>query len=277
MIRIVTDSASDITRAEARAMNVDVVPLRVTFPDLAYDQETDTDYYTFYSLLQTTKKFPVTSQPTPEAFAKVFSKAREDKETVVAVLMSGSLSGTFQSATIARDSVGSDDIYLIDSRTAIMPLRILVEHAVNLRDQGKSAQEIVQSLEALRNRVKVYGMLDTLTYLYKGGRLPRSVAMVGNLLHIKPIVTTRDGLIKLAGQGRGYKALQTHVDKGPGIDTSYPVYYGYSVNDANCKKLMENANACYGVSETGMFPIGGVVGAHVGPNGFAISYVEKEG
>lgn len=274
MIRILTDSASDITPAEAEAMDVALVSLNIHFADQAYDQAADIDYSRFYDLLEHGKAFPTTSQPSPDAFAKVFAQAKEAGDSVVAILISGGLSGTLQAAQIAKDTVGYEDVVLIDSRTAIMPERILVEYAVKLRDAGESVASMVAKVEALIPRVVVFGMLDTLTYLYKGGRLSRTAALAGNLLRIRPIVTAKDGVIALAGRGRNDQALIKKLDE-LGYDPAFPVYFGYTANDANCRRLMQHTMERYTFTDTGVYPIGGVIGAHVGPNGMAIAFVTK--
>lgn len=273
MVRIVADSAADIAPVEAEAMGVELVSLAISFPRANYDQQRDADTSEFYRLLQADVGFPKTSQPPPEAFAAIFADAREKGDSVVAVLISSGLSGTFQSAQIAKDMVGYQDVYLIDSRCAIMPQRILVERAAEMRDAGSCAAEIAGAMESLRERVRVFGILDTLHYLYKGGRLPRTVALAGDLLHIKPVITARDGVIKLVGRGRNAMSLLNWFTEKVGFDPTYPVYFGFTASDAPCKKLMTHVCEQFRNIRTGIFPIGGTVGAHVGPNGSAISFV----
>lgn len=275
MIRILTDSASDITAKEAKDKGMEFVQLNIQFPGIAYDQYQDEDFSTFYQLLQTEKVFPKTSQPPPEAFAAIFQAAKEAGDSVVAILISSGLSGTIQSAQVAKELVDYEDIHIIDSRCAIMPQRILVEYAVSLRDAGGDVDTIVQKVSEIRDRVKVYGMIDTLTYLYKGGRLSKTVALAGNLLHIRPLITAKNGVIALVGRGRNHLALVKRFEE-MGYDPDFPVYFGYSADDSNCNKLMHHVLEHHPeIEKTGMFPIGGVVGAHVGPNGMAISFVPK--
>lgn len=275
MIRIVTDSAADITPTQARVMGVEVVPLTIHFPGHAYDQAKDEDFSVFYRMLQNEKEFPTTSQPSPEAFARVFQAAKDAGDSVIAILISSGLSGTIQSAQVARDMVEGADVRIVDSHIAIMPQRILVEYAVQLRDQGVEPGEIVRRVESARDRLKVFGMLDTLTYLYKGGRLSRTVALAGNLLHIKPVITIKNHAIALDGRGRNHTALLKRFEE-LGYDPAFPVYFGYTANDANVQKLMKHVMEKFPLEKTGVFPIGGVIGAHVGPNGMAIAFVQKE-
>lgn len=273
MIRIVTDTASDITPAEAMAMQVELVPLSIVFPSASYDEATDEGFARFYKLLEGDNGFPKTSQPSPEAFARVFQEAKECGDSVVAILISGGLSGTVQSAQIARDMVGHDDVHIIDCRTAIAAQRILVVQAVKMRDNGQSAAEIAAEIVSLSERVKVYGIISTLHYLYKGGRLSRTVALAGDLLRIRPIITTRGGVIKLVGKGRNAMSLLSWFTENGGHDPEYPVYFGYTTSDEKCKQLMTYVTGHYPIQETGIYPIGGTIGAHVGPHGVSIAFV----
>lgn len=274
MIRIVTDSAADITQAQAREMGVEIVPLNIFFPGVQYDQQADTDFSTFYAMLESEKVFPKTSQPPPEAFAAIFAQAKEAGDGVIAILISSGLSGTVQSAKIAKDTAGHADVHIIDSQTAIMAQRILVEQAVALRDAGESLDTIVSKVNALCGRVKVFGMLDTLTYLYKGGRLSKTVAIAGNLLHIKPLVTLKNGVIALCGRGRNCLALGKLLTE-IGFDDAYPVYFGYTPSMDNCKKLQDYAMEHYAIGHTGVFPVGGLIGAHIGHGATAMAFVAK--
>lgn len=277
MIRILTDTAADITAKEAAAMGVELVALNIRFPEFpAYDAGKDVDFSEFYRLLEKAKEFPKTSQPPPEAFERVFREAKAAGDSVIGVMISSGLSGTLQSARVAMESAGFANAHLVDTRCAIMPQRILVERAVAMRDAGQPFQEIVDALEALRDRVKVYGMLPSLTYLYKGGRLPRTVALAGNLLRIRPVITARDGVIKLVGRGRGYQALLSRLEEAPGFDPAFPVYFGYTGTDETAKKMMKQAMEQFPIQRTGIFPIGGLIGAHVGPGGFAVAFVQNE-
>ncbi len=277
MIRILTDTSSDITQKQADEMGIELVRMNVQFPGKQYQPEADEDFSEFYRLLQTSDTFPTTSQPSPEAFAKVFREAQAAGDSVLGVLISSKLSGAYQSARVAMKTTGFTDVHLVDSLCAIMPQRILVEYAVKLRNAGERFIEIVQSVESVRDRVRVYGILDTLTYLYKGGRLSKTVALAGNLLHIKPIITALDGVIKLVGRARGYQALLAKLTEAPSFDANFPVYFGYTAVDDTCKRMMQQALEQFPIRETGIFPIGGSVGAHVGPNGCAVSFVMAEG
>lgn len=275
MIKFVTDSGADIAPQEAEEKGIAMVPLSVTFADSAYDMAADKDYNTFYQRLKNEKAFPKTSQPPPEAFMVPFRAAKEAGDTVIGVLLSGGISGTYQSAQIAKEAVGYDGIHLIDSRTAIMGQRLLIERGMQMRDAGADAASIVASLEGLVSRVRVYGLIDTLTYLHKGGRLSRAKALAGNLLHIRPLVTLADGVIAIAGRGRNYNALLKPMEE-MGFDPAFPVYFGYTADKTKALQAMQHALTQYTLEKTGLFSIGPIIGAHVGPGAMAVAFVQKD-
>lgn len=276
MIRIITDSGSDITSVEAEAMGVLVVNLSVGFPGMMYNQEEDTDYSTFYKLLRTCKQFPQTSQPSPEAFAKLFQAAKDAGDSVIAILLSSGISGTYQAAKIAADMVKHEQLHVIDTKSAIMGQRILVEHAVAMRQESEPFERIITDVESLCARVSVFGMIENLTYLYKGGRLSKTVALAGNLLHIKPLVAVKSGVVKLVGKSRGFQTLLKKLAEDTGFDAAFPVYFGFSENNDTCVKMMKHALEQFAIVKTGIFPIGSLIGAHVGPGGFGIAFISAK-
>lgn len=281
MLQIITDSASDITLEQAGEMNIHIVPLRIQFPDSICPQETNADFQEFYRRLSEAKELPVTSQPSPEDYLKYFEPAREAGDEVLVLTLSSGLSGTINSARLARGMCRYDPIYIVDSRQAIVAQRILVERAVELRAQGLSVREIILQLEELRDRITVSGVLDTLTYLRKGGRIPASLAILGNSLQLKPVIALQDKTLKMVGKafGReaGWRQLHKRFEQYPPAPDS-PIYFGYTSNRAAGEQFMLRTMEQYDLSSfrVKLFPIGGVIGTHVGDNCAAICYIAKE-
>ena len=187
MIQIITDSASDITRKEAEDMGIHIVPLRIQFEDGECPQETEEDFLTFYERLEKAKELPKTSQPSPQTYLEYFEEAEKAQDEVLVITLSSGLSGTIGAAQTAKDISEYEKVYIVDSRQAILAQRMLVEYAVKLRAEQMPVKEIVAKLEELRDQITVCGMLDTLTYLKKGGRIPAALAVVGNVIGIKPV------------------------------------------------------------------------------------------
>ena len=147
MIRIITDSTSDIGLDYAKELNIEIVPLKVIFNTAEYKDRIDLQPEKFYELLENCDALPTTSQPAPQDFMDFFEDAKQKKDSVILITLSSGLSGTYQNACMAKDLVEYEDIHIIDSLSATQALRLIVEKAVSLRDKGFSAEEIVKEIE----------------------------------------------------------------------------------------------------------------------------------
>lgn len=277
-IRIITDSAADYSAKEIERRNITCVPLSITFGETTY-LGTELEKEAFYELLMGEEEFPTTSQPAPTRFLDCFEEAKEDGDEVIVVVLSGALSGTVQSATLAKSMAEYDKIYIVDSKTATLGMRILVDRAVVMRDKGCTAEEIVKELEELKGRIRIYAGLDTLEYLCKGGRLSRSAANIGTLVNLKPVImVNQEGAVEVCGKQIGvrhaFKQIIKIVEEDQ-PDDSYPVYYVYSHDKKNCMGLiqaMQKKGLDFG--EPKVRGIGATIGAHVGPGAYGIVYVK---
>ena len=201
MVRILTDSAADFSEELARQLNVEVLPLGVTFEDgMAYRDRVDLQPEEFYEKLAACEKLPKTSQPNLGDVLTAFENARDAGDEMVAIFISSQLSGTYQSACMAADTVEYPGIHVVDSLNAAMGQHLLVRLAVRLRDEGFSATQIAARLDREKYRVCQLAIVDSLKYLHKGGRLSGAVAVAGGLLGIKPVICLEDGKVKLAGK-----------------------------------------------------------------------------
>lgn len=279
MIQIVTDSASDITLKQAEEMNVQIVPLTILFEGGVCPQETDEDFQIFYEKLIKENGLPKTSQPTPNKYLEIFRLAKEVGDEVLVITLSGGLSGTVQSAKLAKDLAEYERIEIIDSKQAILTQRMLVEYAVKLRDEGKTLDEITALVLKQREKLTVFGMLDTLTYLKKGGRIPASMALLGNLLRIKPVIILKDSVLEQLGKARGrkdgLKMLCAQMEQAE-IDLSFPVYFGYTLDPEPTKQFQAEMEQKFQLKNTKLYPVGGVIGTHVGPNCVAVAFAVKD-
>ena len=182
MIKIITDSTSDIDVTYAKELNIDIVPLKVIIDGKEYKDRVDLQPDQFYSLLEKSEVLPTTSQPSPQEFLNYYEEAKEKGDSVIVMTLSGTISGTYQSANIAKDLAEYENIYVIDSLNATQALRLLVLKAVALREEGKDAETIFNELQAYKERVRIVAFVDTLEYLCKGGRMSKTVAAAGTLL-----------------------------------------------------------------------------------------------
>lgn len=279
-VRIITDSASDMSPAEHPALRV--LPLSVTFGTDVYMDGVDIDHQRFYEMLVERDELPKTGQVNPYAFSQAIAEAREAGDEAVIITVGAKLSGTNQSARTALAEAPGGDVYVVDSNNVTLGERVLVEYALRLVDEGQGAAQIAAAVEAVRDRVVVIGLLETLEYLVRGGRLSAAAGAVGTLLNVKPVVAAEDGLIVQLGKARGSKngrnLLNHKVEKAGGIDFSMPLALGYTgLSDAVLKKYIEDSAALWAGHTEGELPvhtIGATIGTHVGPGAVAVAFFQ---
>ena len=277
-VRIITDSASDMSPAEHPALAV--LPLSVTFGTDVYMDGIDIDHQRFYEMLVERDELPKTGQVNPYAFSQAIAEAREAGDEAVIITVGAKLSGTNQSARTALAEAPGGDVYVVDSNNVTLGERVLVEYALRLVNEGRSAAQIAAAVEAVRDRVVVIGLLETLEYLVRGGRLSAAAGAVGTLLNVKPVVAVEDGLIVQLGKARGSKngrnLLNQKVEKAGGIDFSMPLALGYTgLSDAVLKKYIEDSAALWAghaENELPIHTIGATIGTHVGPGAVAVAF-----
>ena len=278
MIKIFVDSSADYEMQELNDRQLGLIPLAVTMNGTTYADGVDLQNNEFFEMLISSEEFPKTSQPSPSDFLSVFEKAKEDGDEVICILLSSALSGTYQSALLAKSMVDYEDIYVIDSLSATYPIRIMTDYACSLAKQGLSAKEIADKVAALRPRVKLLAVLDTLEYLSKGGRIPKSVATIGEIARIKPVITlTAEGevgvLAKCIGKNKAMSRIMQEFSSMKS-DPAFPCTTIFSYGTENCEafeqKLTENG---YAITER--MQIGAAIGSHIGPRAYGIVFVEK--
>ena len=275
-IRIITDSASDITQVEAAAWGVQVLPLRTIFGQEEFLDGITIDHETFFQKLIESDVLPTTSQLSPFQYEEPFRQAAEAGDEVVCITLSSKLSGCYQSASIAAEDL---PVVLVDSLNVTVGERLLVERAVQLRDQGLSAQEIGQQLETEKSQIRLIALLDTLEYLKKGGRISSAAALAGSLLSIKPVIAVEDGEIAILGKARGSKngnnMLMTLVEKNGGINFEMPYCLAYSgLSDALLRKYIADSQSLYSgrAEHLPVSTVGSTIGTHAGPGAIAVAF-----
>lgn len=280
MLRILTDSTADLPAALAQRMQVELVPLQVTFENgETYRDGLDLSPDEFYQRLSECHKLPSTSQPSPESFEKAFAAARDAGDELIAILLSSKISGTYQSAQIAASLVDYDKIYLIDGLSATLGNQLLVRLAVELRDAGCPTGEIVSILETEKHNVRLLAVVDDLKYFRKGGRLSGAEAFAGAVLGIKPVVGMKDGQVALVGKARGmpgaYVALFKLLDQDGGLDPDKRYLAGYTAHRRAVEPIQKYLIGNLHLPAAEVFHIGPVIGTHAGPGAAGIAYFVK--
>ena len=280
MIRILTDSASDILPAEAEQLGVTVIPLNVTLEDGTVLRDgVDMTPSAYYEILAGCRKLPTTSQPSPELFENFFLEATAAGDEVIGIFLSHALSGTYQCAKLAADMANVDNVLFVDSGHVCLSEALLVRLAVQLRDSGKTAGQIAAILEHAKEHLHLVAAIDDLKYLRKGGRLPAAVAVAGGMLGIKPLITIQDGKVAMAGKARGlpgaYVALFKKVEEMGGINPAFPALAGYTVSPREVTPI--KTYLCDNLQQEDLLvrQIGCVIGTHAGPGAFGIAFFDK--
>ena len=276
--RIIVDSTADLMPEILD--RVHVVPLTVHFGEEELVDGVTIDKKTFYERLVESDVLPSTSQATPEAFMREFEKAKQAGEQAVVITVASKLSGTYQSAVLAAREY--EHIHIVDSSTVAIGSSILVELACKLLDEGMNAKEIAQKLEEEKKKIVIVALVDTLEYLKKGGRISKTVAMVGGVLNIKPVLSIIDGEINMLGKARGSKMgnnlLIQEIEKAGGVDFAKPVLLGYAgLSDTLLLKYIEDSKHIWegNLDEVRYTVVGSVVGTHIGPGAVAVAFFKK--
>ena len=278
MIRIITDSAADLSPAEYKNRNITCIPLTVMFGENEFRENVNLSKDQFYELLLSLEVPPKTAQPSPQCLMELFEAAHESGDGAIYIPLSSGISGTFQTALMTKNMLGYEDCHVADSLNATGGQRLIVQHAAKLRDEGKSADQIIAGIEDIRSRICLFACIDTLEYLYKGGRISQTVYKLGTLANIKPIVTVEpDGTIgipaKAMGMRKGMDILCKHAAARP-ADPDFPFYVMYTNNRDVARDLAKKLKtAGISVDEDHIIQVGAAIGSHIGPDACGLVYV----
>lgn len=277
-VRIVTDSTSDIPRSMAQRLGIEIVPLKVNFREKQFIDGVDIDSPTLFKMMRESRDIPTTSQVNPDEFEPIFKRIQDAGDEIVGIFISGKMSGTAQSAYIARQALGEAGIHIVDTGTVTFALGLLVLAAVDMAREGLDAAAIAGRLEAMKNRCRLYAVVDTLEYLKKGGRLSPASAMLGTVLNIKPIITIENGLVEAVGKARGtqkaFAWMEQQMKKtGQTLDVK-KIAVGHSDSPEKLAQLKEWILSRWAPAEIIACEIGTVVGTHAGPGCTGFAFME---
>lgn len=278
-LKIICDSLSDIPKELVDKYDIEVVPLTVILDGKEYKDGIDISKDDFYKRLRGENAYPKTSQATYAQFKEVFDKYVNKGKSILYISGSSSATGTYQSAVMAKNDTDGD-IYLYDSQTFTYLVGMLVIEAAKLSEEGKSIDEIIKSMDKLRERTYVLFSVDTLEYLQKGGRISSTKAAIGSILNIKPILNIKDGLVSSVCQVRGKKnVLSKMIDMikencGDNLDNEV-IYIAYSDDFKERERFTKIVEEEFNPKEIEYFQIGTVIGSHAGPGLTGIVCLKK--
>lgn len=281
-VKFIIDSASDIGLEAAEKLDVGFAPLKTVLAGKEYRDGVDIFPDKFFGMLEANKELAHTSQVNAGEFADLFSKATENGDEVVVITLSSKLSGTFQSARIAAaDFPGK--VFVVDSLSATAGEQVLLQKGLKLRDEGKSAAEIFAVLNDMKDKFRLFVRLETLEYLKRGGRISKTAAFVGGVLHFMPVLTLKEGALESVGKARGiklsHKLLNDSILAAGGIDFSEPVVITYAgdLGDGAVNAYLADSKEIFGGHEDAVTvgQLGCVIGTHTGPGAIVVSFVPK--
>lgn len=262
---------------QAKEMNIDILPLTVRFGETDYKCGVELTNEAFYEKLENSSDSPSTAAVNPYEFETVFQKYVDAGDEVVAILFSKQMSATFQSAFLAAEEIKSDKIHLIDCENGAMGQSLLIETAVAMREEGLSAQEISDKITALLPRTKTYIVIDTMEYLKRGGRISKSVALIGSLMKLHPVVQVIADGAKPVDKVKGKKSCNAWLInklKEKPADPAYRLVIGHSNAPERAETFKNQLREAGITNDISITCIGPIVGTHIGPNCLGIGYIE---
>jgi DegV family protein with EDD domain len=266
-IQVITDSTSDINAAMADEFGIRVIPIYIRFGDKFYRDGVDMKIEEFYVKLDTSPNHPATSQPTPEDFAAVYKEYCDRVDGIISVHISSKISGTFNSATIAKKILGSQcPIEIIDSKLNSAGLALVVITTARLVKTKKGLAAIADEVRRSVSQVHMFGVFDTMKYLAWSGRVSKAIVAAANILNIKPLLTFREGEIIRAGLVRslhkGADRLYQYVESKKNITEIAIVH---SAIPEQAEKLKERLGKLIPVEKIRIMQLGAGLGVHGGP------------
>jgi DegV family protein with EDD domain len=232
----------------------------------------------FYEKLEQSEMLPTTSQVPPEVFADAFKKHLDAGDEVVGIFISSEISGTYNSACIAKEMLVSERLFIVDSRSATMSLALLVSEAVKCREKGLSADQIAKHITSLAKKVRFLAAINTLKYLRKGGRVSATTAVIGEVLGMKPIVSMVDGTVQSVAKARGTtaaieKLLQMILADLP--DSRYGVAFCHSLAPDLLDKVTERLKEPLKLTDWLTCSISSVIGTYSGKGVVGFAYIAQ--
>jgi DegV family protein with EDD domain len=280
MVRLITDSAADFEPFELEQLNIACIPIKVMLDEEEYEENVNLSKDQFFALLKETGAFPKTSQPSPSVLMGMYEEAKAAGEEALYITLAAALSGTYQSAAMICEDADSELCHVLNSCNATGGQRLQLEYAARLRDEGKTAKEIMEAVKAIQGKIVLYACIDTLEYLYRGGRISQTVYKLGTMAQVKPIIrVAEDGSIevpaKAIGMRKGMDMLCKRVEQQkPTADHNFYVMYtaDRTIGETLAQKFRDMGIE---VPDERIIQVGAGIGSHVGPNACGFVYVAE--
>jgi DegV family protein with EDD domain len=276
-VKIITDSTADLSKDLYQKHDIGMVPLTIhlgertwlDFHDIAPDE--------YYALLRKSKAFPTTSQPSPQDFIDAFTPFAEKSEPVLSIHISSKLSGTYQSAALARSHFPEARIEVVDSLQASLGLGMIILLCAEKTSMGASFESVVDFARELAHKVETYFSVDSLEHLRRGGRIGKAQAFLGTLMKIKPLLKLAEGEVQPVEKIRTSERLMSRfvelVEKAAGEGSRLRLSVAESDNGEVMTSLLDRLMKIPGLLLVHQCKLGGVITSHSGPGALGISFV----
>lgn len=282
MVKIIGDTTSGLSESFAESHDIPIIPQIINIGDASYLEGVEITYETFLEKLAAATELPKTAAPPPELFTEAFEAFAPSGESIICIVPSAVVSGTFRSATVGLQmaierGVREDiDVRIIDTQLIASPVATLLRLATEWAEQGESADTIEARVRDMSSRCRVYFMVDTLKYLAMGGRIGGAAALLGSVLQVKPVLTIKEGAIDTFEKVRTHKRAVERLKQlvveqiAPGDAGHLSVMHAAAEDQALA--LVDYFRAELGLSSIDVLAVPPAVVTHAGPGVLAVAF-----
>jgi len=278
MVRIVTDSTAYLDESFIKENDIKIVPLKVSFGEKHFREGVDITTNEFYKYLTESESLPKTSQPSAQDFIDVYKPILEKDDDIISIHISGGLSGTINTATLAKKTLNTEKICIVDSLSTALIIRFLIEKTLESIKNEENFERICSSVKAQVKKMLSRFILDDLNYMVKGGRLNRAEALAGSILHIRPIVSFTNGKAKVEGISRSWKKAKARllhyaekINNDAGIN-KIGIHCGINLKEG--KKFKQEIEKILKIP-TALLQVGSILGTYGGPKWLGLGIETK--
>jgi len=276
-VKIVTDSSADLPAELVQELGITVVPLYLRFGEEVFRDRVDISEDEFYQRLLHDPIHPATIQPTPQDFVDVYQKLSKEADGIVSIHLSSKLSGTCNSALQGKELIEKGcPIEVVDSQTLTMGLGLISIVAATAAKAGKGLPEVLAEVQQAIPNIHLLGLLDTLEYVYRGGRIGKATLLLGSILNLKPLLSLQDGETVPAGRARtrskGMDRLFEFAKNAVNIEDLAVVY---NTTPDEAQTLAERIGSIFAREKIRIARVGPMLGVHMGPGALVVVFREK--
>lgn len=281
MTRILIDSSAGLTISEVKDYGVEMLPIAVAFGDEEFLDGVDISFEDFYNKMENSKFLPKTSAINQTRFEEIFNDAKKKGDEMVVIGLAKGLSTTYEQSLFAKEAVGYDKIYIVNTKNVLAGLVAMIDAACKMQKAGKSGKQIADELNNnFVEQLRHYFYVPSLKYLRAGGRVSAASAAIGTLLNVKPIliVEKSEGRLQTVGKAVGVKKAQEYLLKqlaNKDVDLSRPVFLSHANALKDAQEILETAQKKYGATKGLITNASATIGAHTGPGLVSMAFFVK--